>query len=92
MTGGRLARQPGARLQLEQFRRQILRLADVVETRERVAQPLSPVKVQTLRLVERQTGHARPSRFRRRPQNLLLPAKLYIFYKTITKQKRKYVL
>ncbi len=80
----RFARQSGAGLQLEQFRGQILGLANVVETRERMAQPLRPVKVQALRLVERQTGHARPRRFRRRPQNLFDPQK---FINKVTKYK-----
>ena len=52
---GCFARQSGTGLQLEQFRSQILGLADVVETRECVAQPLRAIKIQTLRLVQRQT-------------------------------------
>lgn len=66
----RLAAEPGAGHQLEQLRRQVLCVTDVVQPRERVPQPLRPVKVQPLRLVQRQPRHPGPRRLRRRPQNL----------------------
>ena len=66
---GRVGREPGRRLELKQFGRQIFALGNVVEARESVAQPLRPVKVEPLRLVERKPRHARPRRFRRRSQD-----------------------
>ena len=66
----RFAGEPGARHELEQLGREVLRVTDVVQARERVPQPLRPVKVQPLRLVQGQARHARPSSLRRRAQHL----------------------
>lgn len=66
----RLAREPGAWHELEELRGEVLRVTDVVQARERVPQTLGPVKVEALRLVERQARHSRPRGLRRCAQHL----------------------